>query len=285
MKRTLVLGGGGVAGIAWIAGLVAGLAREGVALANAGTFIGTSGGAVVGAQLAFGEPVEGLLAAQLDPPADSKEVARPYSQSECDRRNQALLQKVGGDLVAARKRIGAHALRSHTVVPSVRREIIAARLPALAWPDRDLRVVAVDAETAQHEVFHHGSGVDFVDAVAASCAVPGAWPCVPLGERLYMDGGIRSHTNADLAAGADAVVVIAPLGWSDDDPVCGHLRAEVRVLEHLGARVHVIVPDDASREAMTDNVLDPARRVPSARAGLAQGLRSAAALAPLWVDA
>lgn len=282
MKRAVVLGGGGVAGIAWITGLVAGLAREGVDVAQADVFIGTSGGSVVGAQLASGLPFERLLAEQLAPPADSREQARPYSQAECDARNRVLMEKVGGDRVAARKRIAAYALRSATVPLPVRRDIIAARLPGTSWPGRDLRVVAVDTATVGHELFDRTSGVDFVDAVAASCAVPGAWPCVPIAGKLYMDGGIRSHTNADLAAGAASVVVIAPLGWSEGDPVCGHLRAEVEALESSGAEVHVIVPDAASLEAMTDNVLDPSRRAPSARAGLAQGLRCAPLLAARW---
>ncbi len=281
-QRALVLGGGGVAGIAWLSGLLQGLALQGVALADADFFVGTSGGAVVGAQLAFGLPVAGLLGAQLAPPADSKEVARPYSQSECDARNRVLIDKVGGDLVAARLRIAAHALRSQTVPLAERRQIIAARLPSADWPERDLRVVAVDTETAEHRVFDRTQGVEFIDAIAASCAVPGAWPSVPIAGKLYMDGGIRSHTNADLAAGADVVVVVAPLGWSEGDPVCGHLRAEVETLRAAGAQVHVIVPDAASREGMTDNVLDPARRVPSAQAGLAQGLREAKPLAAPW---
>jgi NTE family protein len=282
VTRALVLGGGGVAGIAWITGLVAGLAHEGVELAQADVFIGTSGGAVVGAQLVSGVPVANLLAEQLEPSAESKEQARPYSQAQCDALNRALMDKVGGDLVAARKRIAAYALRSQSVPLATRRAIIESRLPGSTWPAGDLRVVAVDTATVECGVFDRASGVDFVDAVAASCAVPGAWPCVPLGGRLYMDGGIRSHTNADLAAGADTVVVVAPLGWSDGDPVCGHLRAEVDALRAAGVEVEVLVPDVASREAMTDNVLDPARRSPSARAGLAQGLHCAPELARLW---
>ncbi|TFZ07741.1 patatin-like phospholipase family protein [Ramlibacter humi] len=282
MKKALVLGGGGVAGIAWITGLRAGLAREGVDIARADVIIGTSGGSVVGAQIAAGVPLDQLLSAQLAPPADSKETARPYSQADSDARNRQLIDKVGGDVVAARKRIAAYALRSETVPLPMRRDIIASRLPTADWPEGNLRVVAVDTATAEHRLFDRASGVDFVDAIAASCAVPGAWPCVPIGGALWMDGGIRSHTNADLAAGARSVLVVAPLGWSDGDPVCGHLRAEVYALESQGTEVHVVVPDAGSLEAMTDNVLDPARRLPSARAGLAQGQRIAAQLAARW---
>lgn len=282
MKRVAVFGGGGVAGIAWATGVAAGLQRAGLDWSRADGFIGTSAGSVVGAQLAAGVAVERLLAEQLDPPPDSAEQARPYSQADADARNRVLVEKVGGDLVAARKRIGAFALRSETVAPEVRRAIIAARLPTTDWPARWLGVTAVNAETGEHRLFDRDSGVELTDAVAASCAVPGAWPVVRIGGRPYMDGGIRSMTNADLAGGAAYVLVIAPLGFSEANPVSGHLRAEVRRLEAAGSRVDVIVPDGASLDALGDNVLDPARRRPSAGAGLQQAQAQAAALVAAW---
>jgi len=280
--RAAVLGGGGVAGIAWASGLLAGIAREGVHVAQADVFVGTSAGSVVGAQLACGAAPEALLAEHLTPRHTSLETARPYSQADAEARNRALMDKVGGNLAAARRRIGAFALRSGTVPPAERRAIVAARLPQTHWPDSALRVVAVDAASGEHRVFDRHSGVELVDAVAASCAVPGAWPAVAIQGRQYMDGGIRSLTNADIALGASRVLVIAPLGWGDGNPVSGHLRSEVARLREAGARVNVIVPDPASAEALGDNVLDPARRAPSARAGLAQGLRAAAGVAADW---
>jgi NTE family protein len=281
-SRALVLGGGGVAGIAWETGVLAGLARAGVDVAGADLFIGTSAGSVVGAQLASEVLVEDLLAAQLAPPADSLERVRPYSQAAVDEQNRKLMDKVGGDLAEARRRIGAFARRSETVPPEARRAIVAARLPGTRWPMRPLKLVAVDAETGEGRFFESASGADFVDAVAASCAVPGAWPVVCIGGRSYMDGGIRSMTNADLAAGAARVLVLAPLGYSEGNPVSGHLHAEVEVLRKAGAEVSVVVPDPASLEAMGENVLDPSRRPPSAQAGLLQGQALAAALRPLW---
>jgi NTE family protein len=271
-----------VAGIAWETGVLAGLARAGVDVAGADLFIGTSAGSVVGAQLASEVLVEDLLAAQLAPPADSLERVRPYSQAAVDEQNRKLMDKVGGDLAEARRRIGAFARRSETVPPEARRAIVAARLPGTRWPMRPLKLVAVDAETGEGRFFESASGADFVDAVAASCAVPGAWPVVCIGGRSYMDGGIRSMTNADLAAGAARVLVLAPLGYSEGNPVSGHLHAEVEVLRKAGAEVSVVVPDPASLEAMGENVLDPSRRPPSAQAGLLQGQALAAALRPLW---
>lgn len=285
MTRAVVLGGGGVAGIAWATGIVAGLGQRRVDIGQADVFIGTSAGSVVGAQLACGVSPQALLAQQLAPAADSREQSQPFSQREANARNRQLMGKVGGDLAAARRRIGSHALRSATAPLQARRDIISARLPQAGWPSRALRVVAVDTATGEHAVFDRDSGVDLVDAIAASCAVPGAWPAVPIGGRMWMDGGIRSLSNADLAAPAQCVLVIAPLGYAEDNPVSGHLTAEVRLLREQGARVAVVVPDALSMEAMTDNVLDPSRRTPSAMAGLAQTLRTAPDIAAFWNNA
>jgi NTE family protein len=278
MKRVAVLGGGGLAGIAWETGVAAGLARGGVDLAAADGFIGTSAGASLGAQLAAGLKLEDLLVSQLVPLAGSKEALRPYSQAAADASNRKLMDKVGGNLAEARRRIGAFALRSETVPPAERRAIVAARLPSSNWPQRWLGVVVVDTATGEHRLLDATSGVDFTDAVAASSAVPGAWPAVAIGGRYYMDGGIRSLTNADLAEGARHVVVLAPLGWGEGNPVSGHLRDEAARLSAKGCRVDVIVPDAGSIEAIGDNVLDPSRRAPSAAAGLTQGLAMASAL-------
>jgi NTE family protein len=96
--------------------------------------------------------------------------------------------------------------------------------------------------------------VDLVSAVSASCAVPGIFPPVTIDGKRYMDGGIRSATNADLVENYDEILVIAPIPDAMRVP---HAR--------------VITPEAASLAAMTTNVLDPATRVPSAHAGLAQG--------------
>jgi len=91
-------------------------------------------------------------------------------------------------------------------------------------------------------------------------------------------------TNADLATGSRHVLVLAPLGYSENNPVSGHLRAEVNQLIQSGATVDVIVPDDNATPAIGDNVLDPAQRVPSAEAGLAQGLHILNTLNKSWTS-
>jgi len=66
--RALVLGGGGITGVAWETGLIAGLAGLGIDLIAADVIIGTSAGSVVGADITSGQKLEALYRAQLAPP-------------------------------------------------------------------------------------------------------------------------------------------------------------------------------------------------------------------------
>lgn len=143
------------------------------------------------------------------------------------------------------------------------------------WPARPLAVVAVDAVTGEPVVFDRTSGVGLVDAVAASCAVPGVWPPVTIGGGRYVDGGVRSLNNVDLAAGYDRVLVIAPVA----DPAT---ETQVAALTERGTHVEVVVPDDTSATIFAGDPLDPAVRTPAARAGLAQASEAVAAAARWW---
>ncbi len=107
--------------------------------------------------------------------------------------------------------------------------------------------------------------------MAASSAVPGIWPPVTIEGRRYMDGGVRSADNADLAAGAERIIVISPLGLDSPLPTPMPLREVLAGLKDGGATVTLISPDEASVAAIGTNALDPATRVPAATAGRAQG--------------
>lgn len=273
--RALVLGGGGVTGIAWELGLLAGLAEAGVHLAAADLLIGTSAGSVVGAQLASGTDVEELYAAQLAGP-------RAEATARMSKRAMARLGWVLGtsrDGQRARARMGRMALATDTVPEAERREVIAARLPLHTWPEQRLRITAVDAFSGEFAAFDRESGVSLVDAVGASCAVPGVWPPMSVDGRRWIDGGMRSAANADLAAEYGHVVVLAPM-TGGFGPIT-RLSEQMAELEKH-ARVAVVTPDRSARQAIGRNVLDPARRAPAARAGRAQAVATAPAIAAVW---
>ena len=252
----MVLGGGGVAGIAWTVGLLAGLAESGRDVTGADLIIGTSAGSVVAAQLGSGLGFDEMFARQVDPALQAKEIPADLDFDKFIEFEGRLLE-----LAAAAK----------TVPEAERRAVIASRLPTHTWSSRDIRLVAVDLETGEPRVFDRNSGVDLVDAVAASCAVPGVWPPVTIDGRRYVDGGVRSIENADYAAGAARIVIVAPMGVDLPMPVERPLRVVVEELRAGGAEVVVIAPDEASVAAIGTNPLDPGTRVPAAQAGRAQG--------------
>ena len=155
-------------------------------------------------------------------------------------------------------------------------------------------VVAVNAHTGELAAFDRDSGADLVDAVTASTALPGLVPTVSINGTPYIDGGVRSPDNADLASGYANVVVLSPLGGRGGTPPqrgadpAGQfeglrrppewgtdLASQVEALRKQGSRVEVITPDADSRAAFGTNLTDPATRIPAARAGFAQGKQEA----------
>jgi NTE family protein len=174
-------------------------------------------------------------------------------------------------LPAMRRAVGRFALSAVTVPESERRAVIESRLPSHQWPAATLKIVAVDAESGEPRVFDKASGVSLVDAVTASCAVPGVWPPATIGRRRYVDGGVRSNENADYAAGASRILVIAPLGTAELWPSEKPLDRTVAELRKGGAETAIIEPDEASRVAIGVNPLDPSTHKPAAEAGRAQG--------------
>jgi NTE family protein len=279
--RALVLGGGGITGIAWELGMLAGLAEHGVELRDADLVIGTSAGSVVGALIVSGTGLEELYASQLAPPGPHRPVR--LRMATIVRWGLAVVCSRGSQQLGAR--VGKMALATTTVPEAERRRLLEARLGTHAWPERDLLITAVDAESGQLAVFRRGSqvggtAVTLLDAVAASCSVPGVWPPVTIGGRSWIDGGVRSATNADLAAGYERIVVLAPiiLGLHGTGAL-----AQVTALREQ-AQVALVAPDAAARRATGYNMLDLARRAPVAAAGRRQASSVAAEVARVWSD-
>lgn len=261
-RTALVLGGGGITGIAWEIGIIAGLAEAGIDLTDADIVVGTSAGSVVGAQVANDVPPADLYAAQLEPP-DAELGGRLSRIAALKLAPPYLLPGSGRDKLA---RVGRVARAAHEPGSIDREGVIRSRLPVHAWPERDLRITAVDAESGEFTVFTAESGVDLVSAVAASCAVPTVWPPVEIGGRSYMDGGMRSTANVDVARDVERVVVLAPLPRSLSKKTS--IRAQ---LERVAPREwSVVTPDPEALAAFGRNLLDPARRKDAAEAGLRQ---------------
>lgn len=275
-QQALVLGGGGVAGIAWMTGLLTGLADVGEDVTGADLIIGTSAGASVAAQLGSGLPLADLFARQSDPDLQSAELVAEVDVARMVTEVAAYMRGATSP-VEVQRRIGAYALAAVTVPEAARRAVIESRLPSRDWPDRRIRLTAVDAATGELAIFDAQSGVSLVDAVTASCAVPGVWPPVTIGGSRYVDGGVRSADNADLAAGFRRITVISPLGLESPIPSPLALRDAVARLRAEGSLVTVIEPDAGSAAAIGTNALDPATRTPASCAGRAQGRAGLAA--------
>lgn len=275
--RALVLGGGGLSGVAWETGILAGLAAGGADVTTADYVLGTSAGATVAAQIGSGLAIAELFDRQTVPALQSAELTPDLGRVIELMESWATLPLEFPDPAELRRVVGQRALAVQTVPEAERRAVIAGRLPQHTWPSRQLAVVAVDAHSGDVRVFDNDSGADLVDAVTASCAIPGIWPPVTIGPARYIDGGARSVVNADLAAGYQRVLILAPMADpSLDEQVAGLVGAGEE------AEVLVITPDDESTAAFGLNPLDPAVRAPAARAGYAQGQRAAAAAARLW---
>jgi NTE family protein len=275
--RALVLGSGGITGVAWEVGLLAGLAAQGLDLSGADLVIGTSAGSLAGAQLTSGIPLAELYQAQLAP--DGVEVHAGMTRELVLR--YALAFALPGTRRRARIRMGKISLASPDLPEDERRAVIGAWLPRHEWPSQRLLIIAVDTGSGEWTAFDSASGAGLIEAVSASCAVPGVWPPVQINGRRWMDGGMRSGTNADLAAECAQIVVLAPL-WRGFGLMTGAAR-QCRRLARRGQRsVALVVPDQAAQAAIGPNLLDSARRALAAQAGYAQAATVASQIAAVW---
>ena len=277
----LVLGGGGSTGNAWLIGVIAGLAEAGSDVTAADLIIGTSAGSTTAAQVSSASPAKLLADILAAAPPPRTGPAGPDGGPVPARSAANYLERTGAIIAAAadaadmRRRMGAAALAmdasSQGHAQARWRATVAARLPSPLWPQRRMLVTAVDARTGEPVVFDRDSGVDLVDAVAASCSSGFAYS---IGGSSYIDGGYRSNAdNADLAAGCARVLVLSPFGgrsrvpreWGMD------LATQVDELQARGSRVETIFPDSDSEHMFGASAMDLSMRPDAARAGYAQG--------------
>ena len=294
----LVLGVGGVLGEAWLSGVLAGIAAaSGIDFRECRTFVGTSAGSIVAAYLAAGHPPP-AAADRTDGDADPERVAAERGLGAAllrgaGRASLAATLPLAPFLLAATApgaALARRAVLSRTPAGSIALDDLRARIERLGRSfDGRLRVVAVDRASGKRVVFGSPDAPEarVGDAVVASCAVPSLMQPVTIGGRTYVDGGVWSPTNLDVAPvrPGDRVLCLVPtarigsgrsparalrLAWRSTTAL------EVGALRRRGADVRIVGPDDESAAAMGDRLMDPRLRERTVSAGRRQGARLAA---------
>lgn len=286
-SRALVLSGGGITGTAWELGILWGLEEGGVDVTNLDLIVGTSAGSSVGAQLCSDLSLEELYTLQLKPIEETKEKQVQFDGAQFRQMMAAAIMS-SPDPKTARASIGEAALATNTMTEEERLEIIASRLPSHEWnPEIKLVITAVNALTGEWVTFDRDSNIPLVVAVTASSAVPGVYPPTTINGQRYIDGGMSSGTNADLAKGYDRVLILVA------EPTMTHaamgptmhrinFNEEISQLKDSGSEVLIIVPDEDSLEAKGLNPLDASFRDTSAKAGRKQGREMAVKVKSFW---
>ncbi|MFC0040815.1 patatin-like phospholipase family protein [Actinomadura rayongensis] len=272
MARALILGAGGTAGALWQAGLVEGFRRAGTDLGDADLVVATGASPVTGA----------LVLSDLDLERSIREVvavllAGPSADVEADRLLHVIDVLADPSVPAdeRRQRVGRMARGSHTAAAH-RMDDVLAVLPSGDWPDR-LLVPTVDVESGARAVWGRDGAATLAEAFRASDALPTVFPPVEIGGRHHMNGIVYSQTHADLAAGHDRVVVLAPLR---------HVLGGALLAEEIGglgaARSLVVGPGGASREIFAVGVIDTVTGTAPFHAGLRDAEAYAADVAEVW---
>jgi NTE family protein len=290
----LVLGAGGAVGHAFHTGVLAGLADvAGWDARDAEVIVGTSAGSIVGALLRAGLGPGDLAARATNAPlsaegrrllarADSARAGLPRVPSRGSRPPRSGFPAMSSPRAVVRGMLQPWATRPGPLAAAalpegrVPTEIVAAGLRPLfdRWPDHPLWINAVELSTSRRVTFGRDSPVetDVATAVAASCAIPGFFAPVVIDGVRYVDGGVHSPTNADLAAGLglDLVVISSPMSIAHgrvrlarDQPPrrlarLALMRAAARV-RRSGTDVLTFQPTEADLGVMGWNAMDASR--------------------------
>ena len=266
----LVLGGGGPVGASWTSALVHGLRSAG--LPTADVVLGTSAGAVVGAWLTTSPDDLPALSEKMRARAAwhaANTAAGHGDKSLLLRAVSASTPDPEAAMAIGRAAISAIPPISTTTASDLWR----AALPEAPWSSR-LGVVSVNVGTGLARVWTADDGLPLAVAVACSTAAPGAAPPVAVADSLWIDGGVRSGTNADLLTTPPGpVLVVAPI------PSAALAREEA-VLTERGHHVRVITANPFYRQP-TD-LLDLAYVDIAAAAGAKQAHDIAEDLLAWW---
>ncbi len=273
--------------MAWESGLAAGLAEVGIAWRDADLIVGTSAGSIVGARLALGMDPAATIAVISQPLPIGDEVAGAMAD---------MMATWGGAVASAstpeevRVALGRVSLANTADEETFVGAEVFAEMKDRDWPGR-FRCTAIDTRTGALQVWDAAAGVPLSRGVASSCAVPGVFPAVTVGAARYMDGGMRTPLNADLAAGHDAVIIVSclplslPEGMSDPmfDNISGQIEAELAIVRDGGA-LEVVEPSLEFLEVsgFGANLMNPAVTPAAYQAGLNQAAVEAPRLRALW---
>ena len=280
-ERALVLGGGGITGIAWESGVLAALIENGMNISQIDKIFGTSAGAFVGAVLSNNQDMKSYyhyLNENKDPNEQTKlkkEVYEMWRQAYIQGgNNQENIGRLLGEMIDQVQPV---------ISMKERKKAIAKRLNGSKWTSQ-LVITAINARTGQLETINQQIGMDLIDSVAASRAVPGLWPHVTMNGKEYIDGGMVSSTNACLAKDFKQILIIAPLTQKigklpnvfDDEITLSNT-----------SDVYTITPDEFSKSIIGDNIYDASVIIEVGNAGYEQGKRLAKeikALMPEWLS-
>lgn len=272
----VILGGGGVVGLAWEIGLLTGLDDVAVDLRTASRIIGTSAGAFAAVSWLSHPSLESAFARQID--ESSREISAKVDP-QLRRSIEAIFEQAQGDAEVAGRLLGDLAKASSTVTQDERFAVVRDRLGTDRWPVGQLGITAIDADTGKRHILDSHSGIGLVEATAASGAVAGIWPMVTAGGRNWIDGGMVSTANAELAADFANAVVIAP---SPKNASGSTVWDEISRLSKNN-RCLVVTPDDSSTTAMGSNPLDPTCRAATAQAAREQGRLLGTSILEQWL--
>lgn len=283
--NALVLGGGGPVGTAWMSALLDGLVSAGLPVAESDVVLGTSAGSVVGSWLTTRPTELPALAGKI-----RKRAAWHASNAKTGYGDPSLLKRIAGGSGRTADEARSIAQAAIAAIPPISADqaeaMWTATVPAGPWSPR-FRAASVNADTGLVHAWSAQDGIPLAVAAACSTAAPGVAPPVAVAGSVWVDGGVRSNTNADLllelgnddrapiVTGPGKVLILTPVPSED-------LAREKAVLVEHGHRVHVLT---ATRfyTAPTD-LLDPAFIDIATTAGAGQAQDVAAELKTWWDD-
>ena len=289
----LVLGAGGVLGAAWMTGALASLQdRLPCPAADVDVIVGTSAGSVLAAALRCRAPFEDMVAWQRGQATGllSESVALAAQDGPLPPLPHwrfgsvplacaALLAPLRVPPWVAASAWLPRGRGQHTALRSLLAALQRPGAGPSAWPREHTWIAALDYDTGQRVLFGQPDAprATLLEAVVASCSIPGWYEPAIIGGRRYVDGGVRSATSLDVLGATDVqdVYVLAPMASTETDhPLQPHLRMERRVRQVLtralvrqaralaaqGKRVTVLTPGPRDLAAMGINLMDPRRR-------------------------